>query len=241
MRMQTGIMEGLAGQQHPVAVRELMMCFLTVFNRQCLSKAFVFMFHQEPDLEAPEDPEEEVDPEVAEKTTEAFNQAVLRGMKYGTLSPNGIGAHLKPYLELAISQGFLAKKDYRDSPLVTHAVEVLYPQVHAAWQVGGEAAAQEWSLKHCMDMFLDPEAVNDDAVLAGDVSDVASDDDEESANVSEDEEDLEEDETAGGCQCEMCIEMQSMDSVDLDALDPVDPLDRLLLESLRNAVKRPFQ
>jgi len=216
MKMQTGLLEGGVG----TAVRELTTCFLAVFNRQCLSKAFLYMYHQD---------EEEV---------EAFNQAVIRGLKYGTLSPRGIGAELKPYMELAMEKGFLAPEDYEGNAFATRAVQELYPLVHAAWQRGGEEAAKKWAFQYAMEMLTNPEAVADEALLAGDMSDAEpeQDDELEEPDDAGDDEPEESEEQATECDCEFCQEMRAFDHVDLNNLHSDDPLAALMISGLRNAL-----
>jgi len=246
-----------------VAVKELTACLLAVFNRQCISKAFVYMFHNEPLFDDDRDEEDgddmdEEDDETAIDAQESFNVALVRGMKYGVLSPNGIGAKLKPYMEKVLQQGYLTPADYESSVFATHAVCNLYPLVHAAWQAGGESGVKQWSLAYSMEILTDPNVVVEEALLAADLNDdgtsegsegepdssienldkTNTDKMESSVSTAADAvESMEESsDTDAECRCEFCVEMRSMDNIDLGQIESDDPLSRLMIASLQGAI-----
>lgn len=224
-----------------LAVKELLYCFIAIFNRQCISKAFLYMFHN--GLESAED----------------FNAAIIKGLKYGSLSQNGVGAKLKPHLQLAFSQGFLTKKDCRDSPYAERALE-LYIQVHSAWQNGGEDQVKLFVEEYAMSMLEDPAAIAQEALLAGDVDEeeaevIANDTIDEALDAQGEgsEEEEEDDEEPLGkrpeccgertnigfvdeCECDVCTEMRAFDELDMDSLHSDDPLENLMISGLRNAL-----
>lgn len=247
----------------PEIVKQLTVCFLALFNRQCLSKAFLYMYHNGPQLDESEDDiggesQENVDT-VAAQTAKSFDVAMVRALKYGALSPNGVGAKLKPYLQLAHTKGYLQPEDYEDSEFATRAVQEIYPNVLAAWKSGGELAAKKWILQYSMQMLVNPELVATEAQWAGDIDEdeveamigVSHDDDSHEAMEESIEEDLAEEDQADvdvdveeddngdvDCDCEICVEMRLYDDVDLGKIQTNDPLDMLMIESLRNALLR---
>jgi hypothetical protein len=243
MKMRTGVLD--MDFAIPEIVKKLTVCFLALFNRQCISKAFVYLYHN-----GPEEDEEETGNQVAETSQDdgkigseenAFNQALIRSLKYGTLSPHGIGAELKPYLQLAHSKGYLEPEDYEDNQYATRVVQEIFPQVDAEWKKNGELGAKEWVMQYCLKLFLDAELIASEAAWAGDISE----NDDMLGNVSEDQDDssiieeMEESDNnddADTCMCDFCEEMRLYDNVDLANIKTNDPLDNLMINSLKNAL-----
>lgn len=250
MKMRTGVLE--MDIRVPEIVQQLTVSFLALFNRQCLSKAFLYMYHNGTNgvhADHDEDAFENSDEAAAVATeVQAFDTALIRALKYGGLSPNGVGAKLKPYLQLAHAKGYLQPEDYEDSEFATRAVQEIYPQVLAAWKAGGELAAKKWILQYSMQMLVNPELVATEAQWAGDIAEDEADamigasqeDDAESdAESDEGEDGPDADGPIGGeCDCDFCEEMRLYDHVDLAKIETSDPLDMLMIESLRNALLR---
>jgi len=251
MKLRTGLLD--MDTTVPEIVKQLTVCFLALFNRQCISKAFIYMYHNGPEYDDEDDVE-------AEAEAAAFNDALIRALKYNTLSPNGIGAKLKPSLALAHSKGYLEPEDYEDNKYATRAVLVIFPILCNAWQRGGELAARAWVLEYSMEMFADAQTVANEALWAedidedemegmiGDLSDESSsivdylDHDGEIAENETgeirtgDEMEIDNQEEQVECDCDLCEEMRSYDNLNLENIQSSDPLDNLMINGLKKAL-----
>ena len=148
IHMKTGVADDVYDS---VAMVELRVCMTAVYARQCYSKAFIFMFHNE------------------YETGEEFNLAVKRALKYACLSKNGVGYILKPFFEIAMTKGYLKPTDVADSPLAKSALD-LFPAVHAVFTQGGVDAAKTWMVKYIEQILDDPKVVAQEALNAGDIN-----------------------------------------------------------------------
>lgn len=230
MKMRTGLidMDGTV----PMIVKELTICFLALFNRQCISKAFIYLYHN-----GPTEVEEEEKEDKEEDEAEAFNEALIRALKYGVLSPSGIGAELKPYLQLAHAKdGLLVPEDYEENKFATRAVQEIFPQLHAVWQQSGEIGARAWVLQYAMEMFVSAEVVATEALFAGDVDEDEADHMIGESEEAESQEDQVSEDDAGQCECDFCEGMRAYDNIDLNTIQSSDPLDMLLIGSLGRAL-----
>lgn len=219
MKMRTGVLD--MEPTMTIAVKELLTAFIAVFNRQCLSKGFLYLFHNNLDS-APD-----------------FNESVIRGLKYGALSSNGIGAEIKPFLKLAMEQGFLSPDDCEGNPFALKALDI-YSQVHAEFQRGGQETASNWAFEYAMLMLTDPNVVADEALLANDIDEEMAREiyaeGEEGAPGTGDESENSENSDIDECDCEFCNEMRSFDNVDLTTISPEDPMDAWVINSLGAAL-----
>lgn len=210
--MSTGLGEAVVPQD--VAMQKLLLCFIVVYERQILSRAFTYMFHND---SAPEE----------------FDNCMHLSMKFSTLSPNGIAAELRPYLQKAHAQGYLEPEDC-DNAFSKCAID-LFPKIHAEWDSKGEVVAKKWAMSHVFQLLTDPNAVAEEALLAGDVDEWESGELEEPSLEEQSEE--QESEEDYECTCDLCEEMRTYATVDLDALETSDPLDRIIIEGMKKALK----
>lgn len=226
----------------PVSVGELLVCFMAIFYRQCFSKTFIYLYHNQLD------------------SSSDFNDCVIQSLKYGALSPTGAGARMKPFIKIAIANGCLSKKDCKDSPIALKALE-LYPHVHSIWQQGGKDAAEKFAYSYGMEMLVSPteEVLTEEAMLGGDLRDDEGEDEQDEQEDQEndhsgfllegegsmehdkgqsdvDDDDEEEDEVEL-CKCEFCLEMRSYDNVDMSQVESDDPLDRVMISALALALE----
>lgn len=237
MRMATGTgdLTGGGSVAESLPMKKLLLCFIAVYERQILCRAFTYMFHNQLEDE------------------DAFNSSVKRSLVYSTLSPLGIAAELRPYLQHAQALGYLLPDDCNDNPFALRALS-LYPRVHEAWTrltvneqgdlaPAGEAGARSWVLEYVFQMLTDSNAVAEEALLAGDVDDDVEEEensqeeensrDADDSMSEEDDEPLEEVE----CTCDFCEEMRSYDTLDLNSLNPTESLDRIIVQGMRKALR----
>src|SRR3990170_6170010 len=227
MNMATGMAEPTLASDinGALALQKLLLCFIAVYERQVLCRAFTFMFHNY--LEGQED----------------FDTCVNQSLKYNTLSPHGIACTLRPYLHLAYQKGYLTPEDCEESAFAARVIQ-LFPSVHAKWEEAGEKGAREWIMEYVFEMLTDPQVVAEEALLAGDVSeergssgsDASSDGGEGQDVVSMEEE--EQEETPFQCMCDFCEEMRSYDIINLDAIQSKDPLDAIIINGMKKALRK---
>lgn len=238
--MRTGLLD--TGDVLPVSSKELLICFMCVFYRQCFSKAFLFSYHN------------------GIEDINGFNDAIIRGLKYGSLSANGVGAKIKPFVALAMQKGYLTNKDCKESAFATKALAI-YPTVHQVFLTGGEAAAKGFALSYGLEMLQADEFVlAEEAQLAGDLVDDEEEEQEDSADCLEqikdsapaesitslenandaaagkdeekDEQSESEEEEIGECDCDFCVEMRGYDDLDLANLESADPFQQIMVSGL---------
>lgn len=236
--MQTGMAEVPDATINAVALQKLLICFMAVYQRQILSRAFVYMFHNNE-----EDNEEG-----------QFGKAVRRGLKYSTLSPNGIAARLRPYILHAYSEGLLTEEECDNDPFALKALS-LFPEVHQAWEYAGETGAKKWCMEYVFELLSSSDAVAEEALLGGDMSIGEDHDDEydgsdngdaDDGNNNHDGNNTHDDDIATGdedsdevgqCSCTICEEMRGFDDIDVDAIPAGEGLDAIIINGMKHALK----
>jgi hypothetical protein len=91
--------------------------------------------------------------------------------------------------------------------------------------------------------LTDPNAVTEEALLAGDVdadsveNSQEGEDNSQEASDDEDEKDDDEPLEEVECTCDFCEEMRSYDGLDLNSLNPTESLDKIILNGMRKALR----
>ena len=238
--MRTGTSAFEERKNDPAMMGQILLCFLAVYERQVLCRAFTYMYHNY--LESEED----------------FDKCTILSLKYSTLSPHGIAVVLRPYLQLAMGQGFLTPEDCEDN-VFAYRVHSLFPSVYKEWKTKGEEAAQAMVMKYVFEILTDPIVATQEALLAGDVDqdeddqDVDQDEDDQDVDQDEDDQDADQDKDDQGgddqgddqdedqddfeCLCDFCEEFRSFDTVNLNDINPSDPIDAVIINGMKKALK----
>lgn len=217
--MKTGLADTYAAP--PTApLMKLLLGFLVVFQRQVYARGLTFLYHN------------------GQQGQANFDKAVLDSLKFSTLSPNGVACALRPYLHLAFDQGYLSEEDCGDNEFALRALS-FFPQVHAAWEKGGEKGALTWVHETALQILTDSDVLRDEALLAGDVDDDDEDENMEDGieddNMSDDESDESEIEEIE-CTCDFCEEFRGYRSVDMAQIKGDGPVDEIIIGSVKRAL-----
>lgn len=169
-RMQSGTAMPVGLSQISPTAQVLIICYLAIFCRRSLVEAYLYEYHHTPEV----------------RRNEAFEigvQAISRATKFNLLSEDGLGARLKPLIELTIEHdGMVTPEDHNNDHYAMRAAEI-FPEIQRVFKLGGVPLATAMSVKYATAFMNDPSLLEDE----DEPDDVNSDDADMNTDADDDD------------------------------------------------------